>query len=409
MYYISPTGNDSNAGTSSAPWRTIQKAASTVSAGATVILKDGNYEEPSVSFRRSGTADKPITFKAQNKWKAVLSSTSGCNPGFSIKASYITVKDMRFSVSPKNVACSTFSSANVAIRAWESTPPSPSNPSTGYVGFVADGVYVDAGLGRDVGIKSNQDYSIIQNSEIGNDVNLLNNRDSIIRNNVIFGQNRHGISIVAKGGVRNAQIYGNVIRNKSTKGQAIYLGGYSCDACHFDTKTNIEAYNSVAYNNVIINESGVDMVGLVFQGAHNSAFFNNVVVGGQISMQLGGHNSGPQASVHNPKFVNNIVICTSGDPAQSPRGWSGNYTGTLTVDHNNFNNCTGTLAQAHPVTGDPLFVNRTSDWRLQSGSPALNTGTPVSFKGYGGETIDVSRDKNGAVRTAPWDLGVYNQ
>ncbi|GAB3544349.1 hypothetical protein GCM10027343_19370 [Noviherbaspirillum agri] len=409
MYYISPNGNDANAGTATAPWRTIQKAASTVSAGATVILLDGTYEEPSISFRRSGTADNPITFKAQNKWKAVVASTSGCNPAFSIKASHIRVKDLRFTLSPKNVKCSTFSSANVSIRAWEATVPNPSNPSTGHVGFVADGIYVDAIAGRDVGVKSNQDYSIIQNSEIGNDVNLLNNKNSIVRNNLIFGQNRYGISIVAKGGVRNAQIYGNVIRNKATNGQAIYLGGYSCDACFYDTSAKVEAYNSVAYNNVVINESGVDMVGLVFQGAKDSAFFNNVVIGGQLSMQLGGHNTGPQASVHNPTFKNNIVICTSGDPVQSPRGWAGNYTGTLTVDYNNFYNCSGTLAQAHPINGDPLFVNRTSDWRLQSGSPALNTGAPTSIQGYGGETIDVSRDKNGAVRSAPWDLGVYNQ
>ncbi|GAB3544337.1 right-handed parallel beta-helix repeat-containing protein [Noviherbaspirillum agri] len=406
VYYISPNGNDANAGTARAPWRSIQKAADTTSAGATVILLDGIYEEPSITFHRSGTADKPITFRAKNKWKAVVASTSGCNPAFSIKASYITVKDIRFSVSPRNITCPIFTSANAAIRAWEATVPNPSNPNTGHVGFVADGIKVDAGPERADGVKSNQDYSIIQNSEIGQAVVILNTRNSIIRNNLIFGQNKYGASILAKGGVRNAQIYGNIIRNKSAKGQAIYIGGYSCDDCHFDTETNIEAYNSVAYNNVVINESGADMVGLILQGAKDSAFFNNIVVGGQISMQIGGHNSGPQAPVHNPTFKNNIVIC-DGRPAKSRRGWNGNYTGALSVDHNNFHDCKDVPHQKNPVAGDPLLVNRTSDWRLQSGSPAISAGTPISFKGFDGDDIDISRDRDGAIRTTPWDLGVY--
>lgn len=408
VYYLSPTGNDTNSGSATAPWRTIQKAANTATAGATVILLDGSYEEPSVNFPRSGTADKRITFKAQNKWKAIVSSTSGCNPGFSIKASYVTIKDIRFSVSPRNVTCAKYTSANVAIRAWNSIDPTPSNPNTGYVGFIADGVKVDAGLERSEGLKSNQDFSIIENSEVGSAIIILNNKNSIIRNNVIVDQDLYGVSILAKGGVRNAQIYGNVVHNKFPNGLAIAVGGYSCDACHFDTTNNMEAYNSVAYNNVVINESSGDVAALILQGAKDSAFYNNVVIGGQLSIMLGGHNTGPQAPSVNPTFKNNIVIC-NGKSVQSARGWSGNYNGSLNVDYNNFYNCAGTLAQAHPITGNPMFVNQTSDWRLQAGSPALNTGTPVSFTGYDGAAIDVARDRNGTVRTAPWDLGMYNQ
>jgi hypothetical protein len=55
-----------------------------------------------------------------------------------------------------------------------------------------------------------------------------------------------------------------------------------------------------------------------------------------------------------------------------------------------------------------MLVNRTSDWHLQSSSPDLNRGAAASFTGYDGQPIDVSHDKNGVVRTAPWDLGIYN-
>jgi hypothetical protein len=32
----------------------------------------------------------------------------------------------------------------------------------------------------------------------------------------------------------------------------------------------------------------------------------------------------------------------------------------------------------------------------------------TSITGYDGVPIDVSHDRNGVVRSAPWDLGIYN-
>src|SRR4030042_726818 len=43
-YYVATTGNDSTGdGTLAKPWKTIQKAASSVSAGATVLVRGGTY------------------------------------------------------------------------------------------------------------------------------------------------------------------------------------------------------------------------------------------------------------------------------------------------------------------------------------------------------------------------------
>ena len=398
-YYISPNGNDSGNGSQSTPWRTVQKAANTVNAGDTVVLMDGTYTQGSVNFSRSGTADKPIVFKAQNKWKAVIASTSGCEPGFSIKASYITVKDLTFSVAGS--ACSTYTSSNAHIRAWNTVKATPSNPTTGAVGFHADGLKLTSGRARSEGLKSNQDYTIIENVEADNALELFNNKNSIIRNNLVTGQDQAGVSIFAKGGVRNAQIYNNVVRNNHAYGMGIYLGGYSCDACFFDPNTKIEAYNSVAYNNVVINDSG-RLNALVFAGAKDSAFFNNVVIGGGVLTMEGGYNSGIRAPTTNPTLMNNIIVC-NGAQARS-----GAYSGTLRMDSNNFSNCSGTPSQTNAVTGDPMFVNANSDWNLQAASPARNRGSKTFVGGYDGAAIDVSRDKNGVVRTVPWDLGIYN-
>src|SRR5215831_4933224 len=62
-YFVSTLGNDNNAGTLTAPWRTIQKAANTVKAGDTVRVRGGTYNEI-VTMKTSGTASSGyITFQ----------------------------------------------------------------------------------------------------------------------------------------------------------------------------------------------------------------------------------------------------------------------------------------------------------------------------------------------------------
>ena len=62
-YYVSTSGNDANAGTLAAPWRTIQHAANTVKAGDTVQVRAGTYNEV-VTMKTSGNATSGyITFQ----------------------------------------------------------------------------------------------------------------------------------------------------------------------------------------------------------------------------------------------------------------------------------------------------------------------------------------------------------
>ncbi|MFZ3370556.1 MAG: Ig-like domain repeat protein [Candidatus Sulfotelmatobacter sp.] len=69
--YVSTKGSDSNPGTIGAPWLTIQHAANSVSAGATVYVFGGVYNE-SVNFPASGTASAPITFESYPGQTAVI-------------------------------------------------------------------------------------------------------------------------------------------------------------------------------------------------------------------------------------------------------------------------------------------------------------------------------------------------
>jgi hypothetical protein len=70
-FYVSPNGNDSASGSSSAPWRTIQKASDTLNPGQTAIVAAGNYGER-VSISRSGTQANPIALRVASGADAQL-------------------------------------------------------------------------------------------------------------------------------------------------------------------------------------------------------------------------------------------------------------------------------------------------------------------------------------------------
>lgn len=104
-FYVSTSGSNSNSGSYTAPWLTIQHAASTVTAGATVYVEAGTYNE-SVNFPNSGTASEPIVFSNYPGQTATIDGTglSCCtsNPPSSgnetegliniVNGSYITVE-----------------------------------------------------------------------------------------------------------------------------------------------------------------------------------------------------------------------------------------------------------------------------------------------------------------------------
>ena len=62
-YYVATTGNDTNPGTLDRPWRRIGKAAITMVAGDSALVRSGVYFE-SVNPAQSGTDSDPITYAA---------------------------------------------------------------------------------------------------------------------------------------------------------------------------------------------------------------------------------------------------------------------------------------------------------------------------------------------------------
>lgn len=62
LYYVAPSGSDTNPGTAEQPWHTLQHAADSAQAGDTVLLQTGTFTEEEVRFTRSGVPNAPITF-----------------------------------------------------------------------------------------------------------------------------------------------------------------------------------------------------------------------------------------------------------------------------------------------------------------------------------------------------------
>ncbi len=86
-YYVD-TANadaaDTNAGTETAPFKTIGQAAATAEAGDVVVVRAGHYDEV-VTIARTGKKDRLITFRADPSRKARLK-------GFILKADYISIE-----------------------------------------------------------------------------------------------------------------------------------------------------------------------------------------------------------------------------------------------------------------------------------------------------------------------------
>ena len=96
-YYVAANGNNSNPGTISQPWRTIQHAADVMMPGDIVYIRGGTYNE-NIQTTRSGTANAYITFSGYQSEVVEIRSTSHHNGnGFIVGHSYIKLNKLRTS------------------------------------------------------------------------------------------------------------------------------------------------------------------------------------------------------------------------------------------------------------------------------------------------------------------------
>ena len=92
VYYVSMTGSDSNPGTSSAPFKTFAKATSMLSAGSTLYILPGTYNEP-LKVLNSGADGAWINVKPSGG-AVVIDVQNVTNAVVQLLGSYIDVSDL---------------------------------------------------------------------------------------------------------------------------------------------------------------------------------------------------------------------------------------------------------------------------------------------------------------------------
>jgi hypothetical protein len=99
-YYVATNGADGNPGTLTQPWRTIGKAAETMVAGDTVLVRAGTYSDFSPESERamivpahSGASGQLITFKAFPGESVIIDGRNGRQFSFELNGrGYIRIE-----------------------------------------------------------------------------------------------------------------------------------------------------------------------------------------------------------------------------------------------------------------------------------------------------------------------------
>lgn len=82
-YFVAPDGNDANAGTREAPFRTIQRAADVMQPGDVCLIREGTYRE-TVRPQASGEAERPLRFAAYEGERVVISGADALEAEWSV-------------------------------------------------------------------------------------------------------------------------------------------------------------------------------------------------------------------------------------------------------------------------------------------------------------------------------------
>ena len=96
-YCISATGKDSNAGSQTAPWRTLAKlSAAQLRPGDRVLLRGGDTFAAPLTICWSGSASAPITFTSYGTGRATIQSTGAKDHGIVLGPhQHLTIQNLR--------------------------------------------------------------------------------------------------------------------------------------------------------------------------------------------------------------------------------------------------------------------------------------------------------------------------
>jgi hypothetical protein len=320
-FYVSKSGSNSNSGSYTAPWLTIQHAANSVTAGATVYVESGVYNE-SVSFPASGTASNYITFASYPGQTAVIDGTG-------------------LAVSSTQGLINIVSQSYITVRRFEIR-----NYTTSKAGLTPAGIWV-TGSGTGVRLLDNLVHNITTTSEkngnafgiavygtsstpitcitiSGNQVYDLKTGESesvnvdgnvthfSITNNIVHDNDNIGIDAIGFEGVgptgfdqaKYGEISGNTVYNISGidnpgEGNSYDADGLYCDGCAYVIFERNTIYNCDLNMEAASEHKGHDSSYVTIR---NNVFYDANTVG----VSIGGYSNGVGGSDH-VVVVNNTL------------------------------------------------------------------------------------------------------
>ncbi|HQK40548.1 MAG TPA: right-handed parallel beta-helix repeat-containing protein [Flavobacterium alvei] len=390
-FYISNAGSDSNPGTITLPWATIQHASTTLKAGQKVYIRSGRYHGY-IIFSKSGTAKSPISFEAYPGEKPIIDGSNlksepsnpwNNPPLFNIKANYLVFKGLEL-----------INAAMVTIYCGDDTHNNlfdsihiHNGYGTGIMFYLCSNHIVQNCLVHDIydydknGMGGGGNADGISASA-GNTIPFPNYGHHIFKNNTVYNCSDDGIDTWSSNGniIENNEVHNTGYGNPSNggshsatwnkpagNGNGFKLGGGGGGS------GNNKVMNNISYSNRI---SGFDGNETRNKGSKN-ILYNNTAYNNPIGFR----NLETFAIIkNNISFKNNVDI--SGNV-----GVSENNSWDLGIMNPNF------------ISVIPNTVNFL---RLSSNSPAIDKGQNLSTKG-------VLKDKAGTIRPKEigYDLGAY--
>jgi Protein of unknown function (DUF1565) len=307
-YYVATTGSDSNPGTQSAPFRHLSKAALTATQpGDTVIVMDGTYDNEGVVaptivviLSYSGTAGNPITFRAQNRGKAILdsmnsSTTTSCDGAsayFGLKSvSYILIQGFVIQRGCDSGILTDGAAHDIIIR-WNEIRNIANHTVTDQIG--RNGIYLhaleynfifDGNFFHDIGRTDGQTLLHFDHGIYSQGQNMT------IINNIFYNMNR-GFSIQTADGASNWLVANNTFAFGNANGEAGQI-------MFWNNNSNITVRNNIFYNP---NSSAITRYAATISGCrfdHNLVFGVSTVISDVTGFTIGTNQIGA-----NPLFVN---------------------------------------------------------------------------------------------------------
>ncbi len=322
-YYVSPIGNDSNPGTETLPWKTLAKAGSAATAGVTVFIKQGTYNERLVPVN-SGTADGPITFTSYPGDSVTIDGTGmifpGPRDGVRAWTGLVHVQGLKY-----------IKISALRVRNSDATGIFVAQSSNVTIG----GNYTDSTYSPGIQV----DYSdnvVVQANEVvhactGLDqecISFTSTRNFEIKNNRVHDGLQEGIDV--KVGCSNGTVRNNEVYNQKGRPAGIYIDAFSGHEFNIDVFENICHDNGIGitvgcengglleaikihHNKVYNNGRGFWLAGVGVSTA--SHLFNNILVYGnefynnEFGFELGGYTG---TNIDTVKVFNNLIYRNKG-------------------------------------------------------------------------------------------------